>query len=117
MLRVQVDIIPIVADENALLDAEHRAPQLVRFIGFPVERRPLDTEFTRRIGFKVHFAIQRLACNRFTKHDHTSYDESDEHAPHFPQPALISLERIAAALSMLPSGCRTDFMNSGVGAG
>ena len=30
---------------------------------------------------------------------------------------LNGRERIAAALSMPPSGCNTDFMNSGVGAG
>ena len=65
-------------------------------------------------GATASFAVRVPRLHRFTEHDHTSYDDSDEHAPHLPQPALISLERIAAALSIAPSGCRTDFMNSGV---
>jgi hypothetical protein len=117
LLRVLVDIVAIIADKNALLDAEDRAPQPECLFGFPIQRGPLDTEFARRIRRENNLAIQRLACNRFAEHDHSSYDDSDEHAPHLPQPALISLERMAAALSMPPSGCKTDFMNSGVGAG
>src|SRR5471032_2083941 len=41
-LRALVDFIAVVADKNPLLDAEHRPPQLVRFVRFPRQRGPLD---------------------------------------------------------------------------
>ncbi|KAH0442310.1 hypothetical protein KCU90_g1965, partial [Aureobasidium melanogenum] len=120
LLRTLVDFVAVVADKDALFDAEHRAPQLVRFIGLPLQRGPLDPVFGRRVKRRRDIRVvqfTRCTRNRFAKHDHTSYEDRDEHAPHLPQPALMSAERISAAASIEPSGCSTDLMNSGEGAG
>ena len=47
---------------------------------------------------------------------HVSYTDNDEHAPHFPHPALMSAERMQALPSIAPSGSSTEVMNSGDGA-
>ena len=47
---------------------------------------------------------------------HVSYTDNDEHAPHFPHPALMSAERMLAWPSIAPSGSSTEVMNSGDGA-
>src|ERR1700761_1884248 len=117
LLGTFIDLVAIVADKDALLDAEHRTPQLVGFLSFPRQRGPFDAKFGRRVQHRCEIEFFGCARNRFAKHDHTSYEESDEQAPHLPQPALMSLERRPASESIAPSGCRTDFMNSGVGAG
>src|ERR1700712_1475197 len=62
-------------------------------------------------------SMQHMVGSVFQLLDQDSYTDSDEHAPHLPHPALMSLERRLFAATRCPSGCRIDFMNSGVGAG
>src|SRR5476651_2367889 len=49
LLRMLIDIVPIVADKNSLLDAEHRTSQPERLFSFPIERGPFDAEFARHV--------------------------------------------------------------------
>ena len=87
-------------------------PQLVRFVRFPRQRRPLHAELDRRV-----VEIERITFDSFDEHGHTSYEDNDEHAPHLPQPALMSAERMSACDSIAPMGASTERMNSGAGAG
>ena len=64
ILRTLIDFIAVIADENPLLDAEHRSPQLVRLVCFPRQRGPLDRVASGGIEPREIFGIG--------EHDHTS---------------------------------------------
>src|ERR1041384_8231844 len=90
-LRALVDRIAIVADEDALLDAEHRATQGEGLLALPARRRPLHAELA---GDERRWLVQpvRMQCIE-AAHGQLSYCDSEEQAPHLPQPALMSAER------------------------
>jgi hypothetical protein len=54
-----VDLVAVVPDKNALLNAKHRASQFVGFLSFPWQRGPFDTVLGGR--------VQRRHCRRDIK--------------------------------------------------
>src|SRR2546421_450587 len=76
----------------------------------PVGRGPLHAELAGNEGGRLDGgSVDHAALS--------SYCDSDEHAPHLPQPALMSFERSPALATIAPSGSRMDFIHAAEGGG